>query len=426
MNKNEKNNGVSLFSQSEFLIDNDPFEEIFALNLGDFLSEHLISEELAHKIGEHSKDKKSGLKNQLSELISIYSLNNTLCVLNFETQQDYAIFTSIAKSIAQMVDIATCNIYLAKEFTKGLSNDDMQLVLAGSSSELQVPGYNVESESTIAKAYLKTETLADKDSIIVSIHSISQNIGVIELKTPALQGEFVELVESIANLFATSITLQSQIDETYRLIEAEDSATPDLQHMRAELTALIGDLCDFQQAFVENLANAVDTKGGYKVAHSQNTANLARKICKQLGLNEKTTDLIYYAGLLQNIGKITLPESIFATNGKLSQEDFEKIQNHANVGVNLLMNINFLSEVVPYITYQKERIDGSGTPEGLKGQSIPFGSRVIAVADAYSAMTSDRPYRKAMPIEQALEIMKNEAGSKWDVDVVNALAEIVR
>ena len=195
--------------------------------------------------------------------------------------------------------------------------------------------------------------------------------------------------------------------------------------MRAELTALIGDLCDYQQVFVENLAHAVDTKGGYKVSHSQNTANLARKICKQLGLNEKTTDLIYYAGLLQNIGKITLPESIFATNGKLSDEDFKKIQNHSNVGVNLLMNINFLSEVVPYITYKKERVDGSGAPEGLKGQSIPFGSRIIAVADAYSAMTSDRPYRKAMPAEKALEIMKEEAGTKWDVDVVNALAQIV-
>ena len=90
-----------------------------------------------------------------------------------------------------------------------------------------------------------------------------------------------------------------------------------------------------------------------------------------------------------------------------------------------MMNINFLSEVVPYITYQKERVDGSGAPEGLKGQSIPFGSRIIAVADAYSAMTSDRPYRKAMPAEKALEIMKEEAGTKWDVDVVNALAQIV-
>lgn len=425
--KNDKNkNGVSLFSQSEFMMENDPLEEIFALNLGDFLSEHLISKDLAEKIGEHSQDeKKARLKNQLTELISIYSLKNTLCVLNFDTKEDYAIITSIAKSVAQMVDIQTCNIYLAKEFTKGLSEYEMQLVLAGTSSENQVPGFNIDSGNIVSKTYLKKETIHSENAITISIHSTSQNIGVIELKTDNLQDEFIKLVESIANLFATSITLQSQIDETNKLIEDSNSTIQDLQHMRAELTALIGDLCDYQQVFVENLAHAVDTKGGYKVSHSQNTANLARKICKQLGLNEKTTDLIYYAGLLQNIGKITLPESIFATNGKLSDEDFKKIQNHSNVGVNLLMNINFLSEVVPYITYQKERVDGSGTPEGLKGQSIPFGSRIIAVADAYSAMTSDRPYRKAMPAEKALEIMKEEAGKKWDVDVVNALAELV-
>lgn len=427
MKKDENKTGVSLFSQSEFLIDNDPLEEIFALNLGDFLSEHLISDDLARKIGEHTqKDKKEGLKNQLKELISIYSLSNTLCVLNFETEKDYAIITAIAMSVAQMVDTSVCNIYLAKEYAKGISNSEMQLVLAGTSAENQVPGFNVDSENLIAQTYMTKETVRDENTVGISIHSASQNIGVIEIKNGALQEEFAELVESIANLFATSITLQSQIDETYRLLNDENSDITDLQHMRAELTALIGDLCDYQQVFVQNLANAVDTKGGYKVSHSQNTANLARKICKQLGLNEKTTDLIYYAGLLQNIGKITLPESIFATNGKLSDEDFQKIQNHANVGVNLLMNINFLSEVVPYITYQKERVDGSGTPEGLKGQSIPFGSRIIAVADAYSAMTSDRPYRKAMSAEKALEIMQEEAGTKWDVDVVNALAETVK
>ena len=89
------------------------------------------------------------------------------------------------------------------------------------------------------------------------------------------------------------------------------------------------------------------------------------------------------------------------------------------------MNINFLSEVVPYITYQKERFDGSGEPEGLKGQSIPFGSRIIAVADAYSAMTSDRPYRKAMDKEKALEIIKSESGSKWDPVVTEALEKLL-
>ena len=88
MKKEEKNNGVSLFSQSDYLIDQDPIEEIFALNLGDFIAENLISEELAKKIGANVKDKKEGLINQLKELISIYSMQNTLCVLSFDSTEN--------------------------------------------------------------------------------------------------------------------------------------------------------------------------------------------------------------------------------------------------------------------------------------------------------------------------------------------------
>ena len=427
MKNKDVNSGVSLFGQSEYLMENDPIEEIFALNLGDFISEHLISEDLARKISSNVKDKKEGLKNQLSELISIYSLKNTLCVLNFDTKEDYAIYTSIAHSICRMLEIEKCNIYLSYEFTKGIENDK-DLVLVGTTlKSLKCKGFNLDENSIVSVSYREQDTITENNVTAISMHCNSKNVGVIVLESPAkIQKEYLNLVESIANLFATSMTLQGEIDRTNKLIEDKNSSVSDLQHERAELTALIGDLCDYQQEFVENLANAVDAKGQYKVSHSKNTANLARQICRELGLNEKTTDLIYYAGLLQNIGKITLSEKIFATNGKLSPEDLKKIQNHSNIGVNLLMNINFLSEVVPYINYQKERVDGSGEPEGLKGQSIPLGSRIIAAADAYSAMTSDRPYRKAMPQEKALSIMKEEAGKKWDIDVVNALEKSLK
>ena len=416
--KNEENkNGVSLFSQSDYLIGQDPIEEIFALNLGDFIAENLISEDLARKIGNSVKDKKSGLINQLKELISIYSLQNTLCVLSFDKSEEQAIYTSIAHSVKQMLEIQACHIYLEK-------NNELDLVGTTSGS---IENFQIDESTPAGKAFLAKESVFDKDVTVIPMHCNIKSTGVIILEnSEQINREYIDLVESIAILFATSMTLQHTIDETDKLIDDENSSASDLQHMRAELTALIGDLCDYQQSFVENLANAVDTKGGYKVSHSKNTAKLARKLCKQLGLNEKTTDLIYYAGLLQNIGKIALPEKIFATNGKLSAEELQKIQEHSNIGVHLLMNINFLSEVVPYITYQKERYDGTGSPEGLKGQSIPFGSRIIAVADAYSAMTSDRPYRKAMPVDKALEIMQSEAGSKWDPVVINALADAVK
>ncbi len=411
MDKEEKKQvGVSLFGQSDYLVGEDPIEEMFALNLGDFIAENLISEDLAKKISTKA-NKKERLQNQLKELIDIYSSKNTLCVLNFSTNEEQAIYTSISKSIVQMLEVESCKIYLTK---------DKKLTLVGNSTT-ETSECNVKLDELMHQDIIQKENLT-----YIPMRSSVMPAGVIEIKSEKeLDEDYLELIISIANLLGTTITLQGEVEHTNQLISNNSTSEIELKQQRAELTALIGDLCDYQQNFVESLANAVDRKGQYTVSHSRNTAKLARGICRKLGLNEKTTDLIYYAGLLQNIGKITLPEKIFATNGKLSSDELQKIKNHINVGVNLLMNINFLSEVVPYITYQSERVDGSGTPEGLKGQSIPLGSRIIAVADAYSAMTSDRPFRKAMDSDKALEIITSETDTKWDKDVVNALQSVI-
>ncbi len=411
MDREEKKTGVSLFGQSENLAGSDPIEEMFALNLGDFISETLISEDLAKKISI-TANKKERLQNQLLELIDIYSSKNTLCVLNFTQGEEQAIYTSIAKSIVDMLEVENCSIHLVK---------DNKLTLVGST------GKTIESNEITINDLLYNDTIANGRHLYIPMRGAATAVGMIEVvRDEKLEEDFAELLISIANLLGTTITLQNEIEHVNKIVGISETTEIELKQSRAELTALIGDLCDYQQNFVEALASAVDRKGQYTVSHSRNTAKLARNICKTLGLNEKTTDLIYYAGLLQNIGKIVLPERIFATNGKLSTEELQKIQNHSNVGVNLLMNINFLSEVVPYITYQTERVDGSGKPEGLKGQSIPLGSRIIAVADAYSAMTSDRPYRKAMTSDKALEIMTSEVNKKWDPDVINALIKTVK
>ena len=447
--------GASLFSRSLDLMQDDPMEEIFALNLGDFISEYLISDDLAHKIGSDVKDKVSKLKSQLKELISIYSLNKTLCVLGFNSQDEYIIYNSIAKTLMQILEVDACHIYLTQEFSKGLDVGERLLSLVGSSIEFDEDiyakklGYTEDDKSIITSSFKTLEKIQIKDVTqistfipkyelkeydvkslaVVPMHNNANVVGVIVIenyKEKLIKKAYINLLETIGKLFGTSLQLQKFIETTEEIIADDETLIEELQHMRAELTSLIGDLGVHQQSFVEKLAKAVDEKGQYKVAHSQNTADLSRKLCKQLGLNEKTTDLIYYAGLLQNIGKITLPESLFTKQGKLSKEEWNKLQNHPNVGVNLLMNINFLSEVIPYIHYHKERWDGGGEPEGLKGNSIPFGSRIIAVADAYTAMTSDRAYRDAMNKEQALSIIKEESGIKWDPSVVEALIELLK
>ncbi len=223
MKKEEKNNGVSLFSQSDYLIDQDPIEEIFALNLGDFIAENLISEDLAKKIGANVKDKKAGLINQLKELISIYSMQNTLCVLSFDSTEKQAIFTSIAESIKQMLEIEACHIYLEKQNC---------LELAGTTS--QAPAViTVDETSAAGKAFLSKETVLE-NVIAVPMHCNIKSTGVIILENnsdKAVNEEYLELVESIAILFATSMTLQQTIDETNKLIEDEHSQTSDLQHI---------------------------------------------------------------------------------------------------------------------------------------------------------------------------------------------------
>jgi HD-GYP domain-containing protein (c-di-GMP phosphodiesterase class II) len=375
--------------------------------------------------------------------------------LGFDSADEYIVYNSIAKTLTQILDVDACHIYLTNEFTRGLNFDDKLLGLVGSSITFDEDiyskrlGYSTEDKSIVVKAFNTLEKVQIKDisSIsnftpkyelkeydvksltVVPMHNNAYIVGVIVIenyKEKIIKKAYMNLLETIARLFGTSMHLQKSIEKAEELIADDTVYIEELQQMRAELTALIGDLGSHQQDFVERLAKAVDEKGQYKVAHSQKTAELSKKLCKQIGLNEKTTDLIYYAGLLQNIGKITLPESLFANKGKLSKEDWEQIQNHPNVGVNLLMNINFLSEVIPYIHYHRERWDGCGEPEGLKGNSIPFGSRIIAVADAYTAMTSDRAYREAMSRDKALDIMKSESGTKWDPDVVNALFELLK
>lgn len=407
-NVNKREDGVSLFSRSAEFLDGDPLEEIFALNLGDFLTEHLISEELAQKIKKHdTEDKAESLKKQLRELISIYSINNTLSVLGFTNKEDYIIYNSIAKTIVQMIDASACHIFLASEFAKGMQQDDSNLVLVGSS---------ISPDEEI--------NLDNPEALKIPMQYGSENTGLIVIEPVVgkkVSDEFEKLITVTSRLFAISMLLLKLTDMTANAMNDSDITSSELQHYRAELTAIIGDLGQEQQNFVEMLAKAVDAKSEFHNNHSQRVADLAKDICEYFALNEKTKDLIYYAGLLQNIGKITIPEELFNKKDKLSQEDWEKLQNHPNIGVSLLMSINFLSEVIPYIHYHKERWDGKGEPEGLAGRSIPFGSRIIAVADAYCALRENRPYRDAISEEKALSIIKEESQTKWDPDVVDAL-----
>ena len=129
---------------------------------------------------------------------------------------------------------------------------------------------------------------------------------------------------------------------------------------------------------------------------------------------------MYIAGLLHDIGKVGIPDAVLSKPGKLTDEEFRIIQTHPATGVEILKHLEPLGYVLTAVLHHHESVNGGGYPHGLAGDAIPLFSRIIAVADAYDAMTSDRPYRGRMPAEQAEGILRAGAGKQWDTTVVDA------
>jgi len=168
------------------------------------------------------------------------------------------------------------------------------------------------------------------------------------------------------------------------------------------------------------LVNTVEAKDVYTKFHSHRVAQYSLGIAKIMDLPKEERDIIKIAGILHDIGKIAIPENILLKEGKLTEEEFAVIKMHTTFGNEILKPLRFFHQERMIVLYHHERWDGSGYPEGLEGENIPLAARILAVADSFDAMTSDRVYRKARSFEDALKEIKDLAGIKYDPYVVNA------
>jgi HD-GYP domain-containing protein (c-di-GMP phosphodiesterase class II) len=144
------------------------------------------------------------------------------------------------------------------------------------------------------------------------------------------------------------------------------------------------------------------------------------RLARELGLSEKEIETIHLSGLLHDVGKIGVEDHVLRKPGKLTPEEFEHIKTHSRIGYNILKDLKQLCRVVPAVLHHHEAWDGSGYPEGLAGEDIPYLARIVAVADAFDAMSSDRPYRRGMPDEKLDTVLREGAGVQWDARVVEA------
>ncbi|MEX0818352.1 MAG: HD-GYP domain-containing protein [Pirellulaceae bacterium] len=188
------------------------------------------------------------------------------------------------------------------------------------------------------------------------------------------------------------------------------SGNRDLYRQQSELLANI----------VRALVSAVDAKDPYTSGHSDRVARYAVRIALEMRVNPKLLNTIYMSGLLHDVGKIGIDDCVLRKTGRLTDAEFEHVKNHPVLGHKILADIKQLADVLPAVLHHHEQWDGKGYPTGLAGTDIPQLARIMAVADAYDAMTSDRPYRAGMPDEKVDDVFKRGAGVQWDPTVVDA------
>lgn len=174
------------------------------------------------------------------------------------------------------------------------------------------------------------------------------------------------------------------------------------------------------------LLDALDLKDTYTLRHSENVAYLSLKLAKKMNLSNSLYNGIYIGGLLHDIGKIGIPEQILMKPGILTYDEYNLIKNHPTIGYELIKHVSEFQEssVLDIVLFHHERYDGNGYPKGLKGTQIPLVARIVAIADAFDAMTSKRIYKHELELEQALsEIIKNK-GTQFDPEIVDVFLNI--
>ncbi|GAB4284934.1 MAG: hypothetical protein Kow0029_31660 [Candidatus Rifleibacteriota bacterium] len=179
-------------------------------------------------------------------------------------------------------------------------------------------------------------------------------------------------------------------------------------------------------SMVMALAAAIEAKDSYTHGHSTKVMEYAVKIAVEMGLSEDEIETIRYAGLLHDIGKIGVKDLILSKKGRLTQDEVDELHRHPEYGANIMERVGMLMDIAPLTLYHHEKYDGSGYPLGLKGDQIPLGARILAVADTYDAMIADRPYRNAFPFDFVKKEMKKAAGSQLDPEIVRVFFDILK
>jgi len=356
------------------------------------------------------------LKQKVKEVSSLYEVGKVIGS-TLELYGKEGLLDRIMAMVTQVMNAEACSVLLIDDKTnelyfeigqgeKGEAVKQIRLKMgqgiAGWVAENGLPCIVPDTSKDnrfFKKADDKTK-FQTKSIIAVPMKTKDHVIGVLEVLNKKGETTFnrhdQELIEAISNLAVNSIDNAKLYDSIKRLYKST----------------------------IQVLSNAMDSKDPYTHGHSRRVAKYSVEIAKSMGMNREQVEDINFAALLHDIGKIGIRDNILCKPGRLTDEEFKIIKDHPVISAQILAPVEFLKDKIPMVKHHHERYDGSGYPDGLVGKDIPLGARIISVADAFDAMTSDRSYRKGMSFEVAIEELIRCKNTQFDEKIVDIFSKI--
>ena len=309
-----------------------------------------------------------------------------------------------------------------------ISNDTIGIIIQRAKKE--------EIETYFRAFFLKIKELdwkLEEEKIRITLQ------GCLIHRSKARTGRSQDLMYRMDNLFKEIKEDQFLVEELEEVVDPGSQAryqdildfiaydweerNKDLEQSLREILEVNKRLDQLSRGALTALARAIDAKSEWTAGHSERVTQMALKIGRVLGLRREELDNLYRGGLLHDIGKIGTPAQLINKNGRLTDQEYDIIHQHPRTGLRILKPIEAFADLLPMVGQHHEKFDGSGYPDGLAGEAINFGARIMAVADVFDALSSDRPYRIGMKPDQVLQIIKDGSGSHFDPRVVAALVK---
>ena len=297
------------------------------------------------------------------------------------------------------------------------------VTMLGTYTPTQKLGWGVIVQRKLADAYYVVDEMR-KQTVQVGFLLVVASLGIGFLATKAITHPIDLLTKTARSIAARDFSQRAEVrssTEIGELAETFNLMADDIQRYIGNLKMASEQNRRLFMDSIEMIAAAVDAKDPYTKGHSGRVSQFAVILAKELGLSDDEIDKIRIAATLHDVGKIGIEDRVLKKPGVLTKEEFEIMKRHTVMGYEIVRQVKQLSEMLPGIRWHHEALNGRGYPDGIKGDELPLLVRIVAVADTFDAITTDRPYQAGSEFPKALEILRKQAGSKYDPIVVDAM-----